>query len=264
MQYAASCKYSVLRKLLQKVAIQTCSRGSRRLKSQLTVLTMPKIRNYEVKIAGKYYTLAINYSARMKSFNFTGIPDEVVMLGEIKHNWAESESALIEELQKGLRRYHEAIESSSVVLMVNFTVSRETGSFVKKTGMGGEYWPRPEFQNKFRSNGHSFSGGEGHGFDISFEKALKKTGRNIQYHRLHTGPDGGDVVGNEASYDENVWIELPFTPERLAFFVAVSEMLRAQAAKIATFLGAPPDELAAIVDQLTPSKMLSPQSEVML
>lgn len=99
---------------------------------------MPKIRKHDVRIAGKYYSLTINYSAKSKTFNITGVPDEVVKLGDFSPNWAASEEQLLDNLAKGLRQYHEAIESTSVVLMLNFTVSRETGSFVKKSGGGTE------------------------------------------------------------------------------------------------------------------------------
>lgn len=221
---------------------------------------MPRVGKHNIRICGVWHELAINYTSRSRSFHLSGVPDDVCRLADYRPS-AGDEKTLIDELVAAVARYHEAIEQTTPVLMVCFCVSSETGSDVIRSPHGGRsFHSRPEFKG-FTTGSRSFGQGNGHGFDIVFEKAIKKTGRDVVYFEVVPDGTGGEKTGFKKEYSTSAWIEIPYTDERFEFFQKVAEMLREQALRIVRFLGQGPEVLALALDGLSAGKMLLPSNE---
>lgn len=179
---------------------------------------MPKIREVEFKIDGKFIKYAMYYNSG-EGFHLKNFPDSVVEVANIEYKkYCNTEAQLMDYYTNVVRNYHE--NSSKFTKVILYTLALPTGKRMNKVGHGSYQGVNPMVPEKIgnkimdiRVGDYGSDFDEEFGFIIGYRVVFRLDKNGVKHHRVKE--DG--TPGREASQIKRAEIEIEWSPEREAF-----------------------------------------------
>lgn len=193
------------------------------------------------------------YYSNKDLFSVKGIPEDIIRVTGVRVSGYETELKLKEAIEAAIRKYREIIKAGK--MMIYYKVGASSELSMNRIGTGSFQGRKPGVSLKIESP--SGFGNDRAVIGIDYEiYFVMNDGVKHEYFRVD---EDTLEVGSRTTlrHGDQRYQQMEYTPERHEFFKSTVEAMSKLVVKLSTVFGMESDEVCALIDNETVTKLLS-------